>query len=306
MLSHVAKISRRRFALLAGTAGVVPLPAAGAEPLTAEAAVRRIQNELGGDWPAAGPDGFKAGDPTTVVKGIVTTAMASLDVLKQAVRANANLVITYEPTFYGRADGRAPAVPAGGRGPGGFGADDPVVKAKREFIEKNGLAIFRLRDHWQARKENDMVSGLAGALGWSNRRVKSDDALYDIPAASAEETVTLIRSKLGLRGGLRAVGDKNATVRRVLLHPGSMTPATMWQRYSEVDMIIAGEVREWENTHYAADIFTAGEKRVLVTIGRVVSEEPGMRACAEWLKTVLKEVPSTWIGAGDPYWRPTT
>ena len=116
--------------------------------------------------------------------------------------------------------------------------------------------------------------------------------------------MALIRSKLNLRGGLRAVGDRHATIRRVLLFPGSMSPATMWQRYSEVDMIVAGEVREWENTHYAADMFTAGEKRALVTIGRVVSEEPGMRACAEWLKTVVKEVPAIWIGVGDPYWRP--
>jgi hypothetical protein len=82
-----------------------------------------------------------------------------------------------------------------------------------------------------------------------------------------------------------------------------MTPAIMWQRYSEVHLVVAGEVREWENTFYAADIFTADEKRALVTIGRVVSEDPGMRACAEWLKTVVKEVPSKWIGAGDPYWR---
>jgi hypothetical protein len=229
--------------------------------------------------------------------------MATVDVLKQAVKANTNMVLTYEPIFYGRTDGRAPAASAP-RGPAGFGADDPVVKAKREFIEKNGLVVFRLCDHWQARKENDMVTGLAGALGWSRRRVKSEDALYDIPAASAEGTVALIHSRLNLRGGLRAVGDRKAIVRRVLLHPGTMTPATMWQRYSEVDLIVAGEVREWENTHYAADIFAIGEKRALVTIGRVVSEDFGMRACAEWLKTVVKEVPTKWIGAGDPYWRP--
>jgi hypothetical protein len=37
----------------------------------------------------------------------------------------------------------------------------------------------------------------------------------------------------------------------------------------------------------------------------VVSEDPGMRACADWLKTVVKEVPARWIGAGDPYWRPS-
>ena len=297
-----AHLSRRRFALMAGTAGIVSQGLAGAEPLTADAVIGRIQKELGGDWPSAGPDGFKAGAPSTVVKGIATTAMATLDVLKQAAKTHANLILTYEPTFYWRTDGRA--VEPAGRGPGGFGADDPVVKAKREFIEKNGLVVFRLRDHWQARKENDVVRGLAGALGWSARQVKNDDALYEVPPAPAEATVAWIRGKLNLRAGLRAVGDRNATIRRVLLFPGSMTPATMWQRYSEVDMIVAGEVREWENTHYAADMFTAGEKRTLVTIGRVVSEEPGMRLCAAWLKTVVKEVPAKWIAVGDPYWRP--
>ena len=295
-------LSRRRFALIAGTAGAAPFGIVAAEPLTAEAVIRRIQAELGGNWPSTGPDGFKAGDPSAAVKGIATTAMATLDVLKQAAKTNANLVLTYEPTFYGRADGRPPA-PTGGRGPAGFSPDDPVVQAKRQFIEKNGLVVFRLRDHWQARKQNDMASALGEALGWSARRVRNDDALYDIPAATAGETVALIRNRLNLRGGLRAVGDRKAAIRRVLLHPGSMTPATMWQRYSEVDLIVSGEVREWENTFYAADIFTAGEKRALVTIGRVVSEEPGMRACAEWLKSVVKEVPAKWIGAGDPYWR---
>src|SRR6185369_6662607 len=108
-------ISRRRFALMAGTAGVVPACLAGAEPMTAEAVVKRIQAELGGDWPSTGPDSFKAGDPATVVKGITATAMATMSVLKEAVKANTNLVLTYEPTFYSRADGS--------------GGADPVVKA---------------------------------------------------------------------------------------------------------------------------------------------------------------------------------
>jgi len=299
-----ALLSRRQFVVMAGTAGAMAPGLSGAEALTAETLVRRIQAELGGEWPPAGPDGFKAGDPSTVVKGIATTAMATMDVLKQAVQANTNLVLTYEPTFYSRADRPAPAAPAAGRGPAGLSADDPVAKGKREFIGKNGLVVFRLRDHWQSRKENEMVTGLAGAIGWSAGRVKNDDVLYEIAKATAEATVALIRSKLNLRAGLRAVGDRKATIRRVLLFPGSMTPATMWQRYSEVDLIVAGEVREWENTHYAADMFAAGEKRALVTTGRVASEEPGMRLCAEWIKTVVKEVPAKWIGVGDPYWRP--
>ena len=82
-----------------------------------------------------------------------------------------------------------------------------------------------------------------------------------------------------------------------------MTAALMWQRYPQTDLVITGEVREWENTFYAADMLTAGEKRGLVTIGRVASEDPGMRACAAWLKTIVKEVPARWIPAGDLYWR---
>jgi putative NIF3 family GTP cyclohydrolase 1 type 2 len=297
-------LSRRTFTLLAGTAGAGPLALMGADPLSAQLVAQRIQTELGGDWPSTGPDGFKAGDPSTVVKGIATTSMATLDVLKQAVKTKANLILTYEPTFYGRQDAQPRPATAPGRGPVGFGPDDPVLKAKQEFIEKNHLVVFRLRDHWQARKENNMLTALAGALGWAKRQAKEGDGLYEVPPASAENIVAGIRERLKLRAGLRAVGDRKATIRRVLLQPGAMTTATMWSRYSEVDMIVAGEVREWENTHYAADMFTAGEQRVLVTVGRVVSEEPGMRACADWLKTVVKGVPAIWIDAGDPYWRP--
>ena len=299
-------ISRRRFTQIAGSVAAAGLPVRGATALTAQAVVERLQAALGGEWPAAGLDGFKAGDPNTTVKGIATTAMATMDVLKQAVKAGINLVISYEPTFYGRQDGPPSSSSAGrgaGRGFGGVTADDPVYQGKKEYIEKNGLVVFRLHDHWQSRKGDEMTAGLADILGWSKNRIKPDDVLYEIPSATAEDVVAQLSKKLNLRGGLRAVGDRKAVVRCVMLCPGVVTPPTMWQRYTEADLMIAGEVREWENTYYAADIFSAGEKRGLVTIGRVVSEDPGMRACAAWLKTVVKEVPAHWISAGDLYWR---
>jgi putative NIF3 family GTP cyclohydrolase 1 type 2 len=261
---------------------------------------------LGGEWPDNGPDGFKAGDPDAPVRGVATTAMATMEVLKSASKAGLNLIVTYEPTFFGRQDGPAPPPPKvtpPGRGPMGLSAADPVYLAKKEFIEKNGLVVWRLRDHWQARKENDATVALAESLGWTRYRVPAYDSLYDIPPLSLEETVASIRAKLHLRGGLRAVGDRRASVRRVMLHPGFMTVKTMLDRFTTVDLLVAGEVREWECVPYAADINNSGEKRSLVTIGRVVSEDPGMRACAAWLKPMAKEVPVQWVGAGDPYWR---
>jgi len=191
----------------------------------------------------------------------------------------------------------------GGPGAATSAADDPVLKGKQEFIEKNGIVVYRLRDHWRARKQDDMANGLAEALGWTHHRVPGDVALYDIPAATLADTVAAVRKKLNLRGGLRAIGDPKAKIRRVMLYPGQMDIAVMLKYFDQVDLLLAGEVREWECPPYAVDMNTAGEKRSLVTIGRVVSEDPGMRACAAWLKTVVKGVPVKWISAGDPYWR---
>jgi hypothetical protein len=128
--------------------------------ITAQQIVERIQKEVGVPWRAQTVDTFKAGDPNTPVKGIATTAMATMDVLKQASKAGTNLVITYEPTFFGRQDGAAPPA-APGRGLGGLAPDDPVYKAKKEFIEKNGLVVFRLAGP-QRERHDDRPGGATG------------------------------------------------------------------------------------------------------------------------------------------------
>lgn len=323
---------------MAGGLAMARLPLYSAAGTTAQDIVKEMQDRLGGDWTAPGLDGFKAGKPETAVRGIVTTAMATMEVLQQASKAGRNLIITHEPTFYGSRDGApapagrggglggrggapgaapgapgaaqagAPAAAARGGGGGGFAggglaADDPVLKAKHEFIEKNNMVVFRLRDHWQDRKENDRVVGLADSLGWSKYLVTGETMMYDIPNSTAAETVAFIRKKLNLKGGVLAVGDPKQKVRRVMLYPGMMNPPIIYKYFGQVDLLLCGEVRQWECTTYACDMNSAGEKRTLVTIGRVASEDPGMRVCATWLKTFVKGVPVEWIPAGDPFWR---
>jgi Tfp pilus assembly ATPase PilU len=70
------------------------------------------------------------------------------------------------------------------------------------------------------------------------------------------------------------------------------------------DVVIAGEVREWESVEYARDTVSAGQKKGLVLTGRLVSEEPGMSLCAERLKGLVPELRVQWLPAGDAYWRP--
>lgn len=310
----IPRVSRRRFALVAGglVAGHVPLIRCAT--LSAQDVVKRIQSKVGVDWQNTSVDGFRAGDPATPVRGIATTAMATMEVLRQASKAGLNLIVTYEPTFFGQLDGRPAPVPAspapggagrGGRGQAGVAPDDPIYLAKKEFIEKNGLVVWRFRDHWKARKENDLAIGLAETLGWSKSQVKGDPSSYLIPPAKFAALVSDIKKRLNVRGGLRVLGDPQATIQRIVVLPGLITLETVLKRFPGADLVVIGETRDWgEGVEYAGDANAAGVKTGLITLGRTVSEDPGMRSCATWLKGFINEVPVQWITAGDPYWRP--
>jgi putative NIF3 family GTP cyclohydrolase 1 type 2 len=315
-------LSRREFAALAAYAVVAPAvlreKVRGAAAITAQDVVDRIKRNIGVEWKTESVDGVKAGDPATVATGVVTTSMATLDVLQRAVKAGSNVVITGHPTFYSRGDARVPPAGRGGRGGAGAApaatADstppppppaDRVFTAKNEFIDKNRLVVFRLSEHWRLRTPDPLAQGIASALGWTRNQSASDLRRVELPGMTLEALTAAVKQRLQLRGGMRVIGDPRANVRRVGLLPGSTPIAAALKMLPEVDVILAGEVREWESAEYARDKAFAGEKKGLVLVGRVASEEPGMNACAEWLKGFVTEVPVRHVPAGDAYWSPS-
>jgi putative NIF3 family GTP cyclohydrolase 1 type 2 len=290
----MTRISRREFvALTAIGTGTVPFtlrqgPRNSTPAVTAQEIIDRIKKSVGVEWKSDTVDTFKAGDPAVVVKGIVTTAMATMDVLKQAVKAGANLVITYEPTFYAKAD--TPTA-------------DPVCAAKTGFINKNKLVVWRFSDHWRLRKPDPLAQGLIDVLGWSALRAAGDPTRFSIPSITLDALATRVKKTLTARGGIRVVGDRQTRVEKVALLPGGTPLQASLNTLPSVDVIIAGEVREWESVEYARDTVNAGGKKGLIVLGRVLSEEPGMNVCAQWLRTIVPELTTTWIRVGDPYWR---
>jgi putative NIF3 family GTP cyclohydrolase 1 type 2 len=297
-------ISRREFVSLTSTAPfAVPVILQSRAAPTAQEVVDRIKQKIGIEWKADGVDTFKAGDPMTPVTGIATSAMATLDVLKQAVKAGANLVITCEPTFYSRSDA---AVPSGGRR-SGPAAPDAVFTGKNEFIKNNRLVVWRFSDHWRQRTPDPLTVGLAGALGWEklgSATQNEDPRRIAIPATTLEALASDSKKKLNLRGGIRVIGDPRLRVTTIGLLPGTTPVQSALSLFPLVDAIIAGEVREWESVELARDKVIAGERKSLILIGRVVSENPGMNECAKWLKDVVPEIRTTWIPVNDPNWRP--
>jgi len=306
-------VSRRKFVLAAAGMAGGNIQFARGGTLAARDVVARIQANVGVPIPNNAVDGFKAGNPDIAVKGIATTAMATMEVLRQAAKRGLNLVITYENVYFAQQQtmmpqsGSSDAPRSGGsreQSQQPLYPDDPVYKSKKEFIEKNGMAVFRFRDQWTARRDNPLAIGLGEALGWSRYQVTEDPTSYQIPSIKFESLVDDIRKRLNMRAGIRVVGDRQALIRKIAVVPGSITIETGIRRLPEADLLITGQSQEWDVTEYAFDASIGGWKKGYIMLGVVVSEDPGMRACANWIRSVVKNVPVEWIGMGDPYWRP--
>lgn len=299
-------LSRRAFVRL-GAAGAAAMPfafknapAAAVAP-TAQMVVDRIRQNVGGDWSANTVDTFKAGDPATPVTGIATTSLATVDVMRRALQAGANLIVTSGPTFFSRADS---PTPTGRRGAAPVA--DPVFAAKQKFIADNRLVVWRLSDHWRSRTPDPFALGIAEALGWERYLQKGDAQRLTLPPTTLDALARSVKAKLNARGGIRVIGKPDARVRSIAIHAATIPIQTTLAAFRDADVIIAGEIREWESSEFARDLVHAGRNKGLILVGRSLSEEAGMNVCAKWLKAIVPDAPVRWIPAGDPYWRPTT
>ena len=278
--------SRREF--IVGTAGAV-LAARHRAPVTAQAVADRIRSNLGVAWRPQSVDGFKAGDPSTAVTGIAVTVLATTDVLRRAAAAGQNLIITQEPLYYATNDDP------------GSRAQDPVYLAKKAFIDEQHLVVFRFTEHWNSRRPNDAAKALAAALKWTNE-VPDAPQTYRIPETTLEGLAADVRGRLPIRGGLRVVGQAGLRVRTVYVAPGTTSLAMAVTNLQKADAILAGEPREWEAVPYTLDTWSSNRGKGLIAIGRMVSEGPGISACAEWIRSIVSEVRVESTPVIDPYW----
>ena len=286
-------VSRREFALLAagGLAAAQTSRAPGAT-LTAAQVIEQIQKNVGVPWRTETVDTFKAGDPDTPVRGIATTFMATLDVLQRSAKAGLNLIVTHEPSFYNHRDETEQLT------------DDPVYKHKQDFIAKNNQVLWRFHDHWHARKPDPVSVGLGKAMGWvGGHQDSDDDRLYTLPSTTLGELAKGIQKRMKIRT-MRVVGDPKTKVSKAAMSPGYSELRTSLRRLPEVDVLVVGEVREWEGVEYAQDTVAAGYHKGLILLGHAKSEDPGMDECATWLKTFLPNMPIEFVPAGEPFWNP--
>jgi putative NIF3 family GTP cyclohydrolase 1 type 2 len=142
-------------------------------------------------------------------------------------------------------------------------------------------------------------------LGWEKYADPQNPRMFTFPGTPLARLAKDMETKLKIRT-MRVVGDPKLPVRRVIASWGNVSqmPGIPFLARPDVDVLVVGETHEWELVEYAQDTIASGKKKALIVLGHVVSEQAGMKYCAEWLKGFIKEVPIEFIAAAEPFWRP--
>jgi putative NIF3 family GTP cyclohydrolase 1 type 2 len=69
-----------------------------------------------------------------------------------------------------------------------------------------------------------------------------------------------------------------------------------------VEVLITGEVSEWEVVEYVRDAALQGRHTALILLGHNASEELSMEPFAARIQLLYPQVPVKFIPAGEPYW----
>jgi putative NIF3 family GTP cyclohydrolase 1 type 2 len=234
-------------------------------------------------------DTLKSGRPDQVVTGVVTTMFATIAVIEQAVKLNANFIIAHEPTFYNHTDSFD------------WVKDSAIVKQKQQLLDKHKIAVWRFHDYCHRLKPDAIRYGVIKKAGWLSYD-KTAQQLLTIPPVSLKQLVQHLKSSLGITH-LRIIGKLDQQCERIALMPG----AAGGQRQMGIvetekpDVLIVGELSEWETAEYIRDGQLLGAKTSLIILGHAVSEEPGMEWLAEWLQPKIADVKITHVKAGDAF-----
>jgi putative NIF3 family GTP cyclohydrolase 1 type 2 len=292
MITHNA--SRRTFltASVGLAAARIARPPA-AQTITAGQVIERIKANIGIPWRAQTVDNIIAGSAEMPVKGIATTMMATLDVVQRAAASGQNMVITHESTFFSHQD-RTDQI-----------QQDPTYQFKLDFLKKHDMVVFHFHDHWHGRRPDGIATGMIQELGWEKYADPQTPRMFAFPGMPLARFAKDIETKLKIRT-MRVVGDPKLPVKRVIASWGnvSLIPGIPYLARPEVDVLVVGETHEWELVEYVQDAIASGQKKALIVLGHVVSEQAGMKYCAEWLKGFIKEVPIAFIAAAEPFWHP--
>ncbi|MBS1947119.1 MAG: Nif3-like dinuclear metal center hexameric protein [Bacteroidetes bacterium] len=248
-----------------------------------------ILKEIPGAPFAQTVDTIKSGSATNKVSGIVTTMFPTVEVIRTVVRLNANFIIAHEPVFYNHED-KLDYVP-----------NNAVVKQKMALLQKHNITVWRFHDYWHAHKPDGIGYGVLKTMGWLPY-YEPGKMVVKIPGLSLGDIANHLKSKLDI-ARVRVIGNLGQRCERIGILPGAAGGEMQISlvENEKPDVLVVGEVHEWETAEYIRDSLALGRITSLVDLGHSVSEEPGMGYLAEWLRPKVPGLNIVHVRSGNPF-----
>jgi putative NIF3 family GTP cyclohydrolase 1 type 2 len=233
-------------------------------------------------------DTLKAGSPDTKVTGIVTTMFATIAVIRKAIDMNANFIIAHEPTFYNHTDDTS------------WLKNDEVYRYKADLLEKHNIAVWRNHDYIHHLIPDGVTTGVLAQLEWQKYADKAIPNIITLHATTLKGLIGHVKTKLNIEK-VRYIGNPSQSCSRVLLMPGAAGGQRQIEAIGKVkpDVVICGEIQEWETAEYVRDALAKGDNLSLILLGHIASEEPGSEFMLNWLKEKVPGVKSTHVPCGN-------
>ncbi|MDP9048398.1 MAG: Nif3-like dinuclear metal center hexameric protein, partial [Bacteroidota bacterium] len=233
-------------------------------------------------------DTLKSGSPDMEVTGIVTTMFATIPVIRKAIDLGANFIIAHEPTFYNHADDTA------------WLKDDDVYQYKANLLKQHNIAVWRNHDYIHRHIPDGVTKGVLVQLEWQQYADHAIPNILTLPSAALKDVVSHAKAKLHIEK-VRYIGEPEQRCSHVLFMPGAAGGLRQIQAIAKVkpDVMICGEIQEWETAEYVRDARAKGDKIALVVLGHIASEEPGSEYMLNWLKEKIPGVKATRVYCGN-------
>jgi putative NIF3 family GTP cyclohydrolase 1 type 2 len=229
-------------------------------------------------------DTLKSGSPDTVVTGIVTAMFATIDVIRKTIDLGANFIIVHEPTFYNHTDATD------------WLKDDDVYQYKIDLLDRHNIAVWRNHDTIHELKADGVTKGVLEQLGWQQYADKDLPNILTFPSTPIKDIITSAKQKLHI-DKVRFIGDASQICTKVLFIPGAAGGTRQIQGISKIkpDVLICGEISEWETAEYVRDARAKGDKIALIILGHIASEEPGSAFMLQWLNENTPSIKATHV-----------
>lgn len=175
------------------------------------------------------------------------------------------------------------------------------MKKKQALLLKHGITVWRFHDYWHACKPDGIQYGFMKKMGWLSY-FHSREAPVAMPPLTLESLVKQLKQKLGIER-LRIIGDLSQSCSRIAVMPGAWGGQNQMRMLEtqRPDVLIVGELQEWETAEYIRDGRLMGGKTALIVLGHAVSEEPGMEYLVEWLQPKVPGLAITHLASGNPF-----